>query len=134
MSCIIQGQKAGTTLNDNYGCRQPVLVRLFLTEMGRKSSCPLNPSWGCRKPVLVLAVPAGEAAADGPGSFQQPLSVTFRLIPVASAAPFPLQKLAPGRNNLRDHVKPAGSSADDATGLLATPSYNAAILQVGPAG
>jgi U3 small nucleolar RNA-associated protein 22 len=89
-----------------------------------------------RRPVLVLHFQPGTFSSTG---------ATLRIIPVAEPDLFPLQKLAPMRNNLRSVCKKLSSAAAVASGgekrapsnategssseLLPTPYYNAGILQ-----
>ncbi|KAL4542017.1 hypothetical protein Ndes2526B_g06504 [Nannochloris sp. 'desiccata'] len=90
-----------------------------------------------RRPVLIVDLQHGTASG-----------ATLRIIPVATSDLFPLQKLAPTRNNLRSICNPAAPGScgnakkiktnentsnapaiDPSSELLPTPYYNAGILQ-----
>lgn len=69
-----------------------------------------------RRPALLLRLRDSKAA--------------IRLLPALPPSTFPLQRLAPGRNNLRSACAPraAGASAEEHP-LLPTPYYNAGIVE-----
>ena len=74
-----------------------------------------------RRPILVLHFKEGTFRTPG---------TTIRLLPAAPVGLFPLQKLAPSRNNLRSVMKSNATSGNDSEAeLLPTPHYNSGILQ-----
>jgi U3 small nucleolar RNA-associated protein 22 len=71
-----------------------------------------------RRPALLLHLQAGAS----------PAGAALRLLPALAAGTFPLQRLAPGRNNLRSAVLPAAATGGEAQ-QAPTPHYNNSILQ-----
>jgi hypothetical protein len=75
----------------------------------------------CRKPVLVVT-PKGKG-------LRLPSHFSIRLLTAIPPETFPAEKLKASRNNLRSVT--AGTAADGGEpSLLATPHYNASILEV----
>lgn len=90
---------------------------LFSKDRFRSMGC-------CRKPVL-LVTPKLKAATAAP-------AFSFRLLPVLALGLFPVEKLAPDRNNIRSICKLPGSGegGNAEPKLLPTPHYNNSIAQV----
>ncbi|KAI8376051.1 Nrap protein [Radiomyces spectabilis] len=68
-----------------------------------------------RKPVLIVKASGDKSELD----FSKTKCV-IRIIPCLAAVPFPVQRLAPGRNNVR--------AKDESETLRPTPQYNASLL------